>query len=193
MRDREDQESWSEFVEIYGPLIHRFALSRGAHRDAAPDITQEVLRNVAKAMQGFEYDPSKGTFRGWLFTAIRREIGKVAKKAARSPPNANAVDPSQLLDQLPDAREVQAWDLDYQRRLVHWTMEKIRHEFGENGWESFVATAIQGKSPDEIAKKLGVTTGAVYVAKSHVMKRLIEKVQSVDQEEWELDAIRHEG
>ncbi len=55
-----------------------------------------------------------------------------------------------------------------------------------------VATAIQGKSLDEIAKKLGVTTGAVYVAKSRVMKRLIEKVQSVDQEEWELDAIRHE-
>ncbi len=94
----------------------------------------------ARAMQGFEYDPSKCTFRGWLFTAIQREIGKVAKKAARSPANANAVDPSQLLDQLLDAREVQDWDLDYQRRLVHWAMEKIRHEFGENGWESFVAT-----------------------------------------------------
>ncbi|MDA7666627.1 hypothetical protein N8652_03200 [bacterium] len=62
-------------MEVYG-LIHRFALSRGSHRDAAPGIIQEVLRSVAKAMQGFEYDPSKGTFRGWLFTAIRREIGR---------------------------------------------------------------------------------------------------------------------
>ena len=192
VRDREDQESWSEFVEIYGPLIHRFALSRGAHRDAAPDITQEVLRNVAKAMQGFEYDPSKGTFRGWLFTAIRREIGRVAKKTERSPASANGDDPSRLLDQLPDEREAQDWDVDYQRRLVQWAMEKIRHEFGDNGWESFVATAIHGKSPDAIAKKLGVTTGAVYVAKSRVMKRLIEKVRSVDEEEWEMDAIRSE-
>jgi len=193
VRDREDQESRSECVEIYGPLIYRFALSRGAHRDAAPDITQEVLRNVARAMQGFEYDPSKGTFRGWLFTAIRREIGRVAKKAKRTPANPNAEAPDHLLDQLPDEREAQDWDIDYQRRLVHWAMEKIRHEFGENSWESFTATAIHGKSPEATGKKLGVTTGAVYVAKSRVMKRLIEKVQSVDQEEWELDAIRSEA
>ena len=161
VRDREDQSSRSEFVEIYGSLIHRFALSRSSYRDAAPDMIQEVLRSVAKAMQGFEYDPSKGTFRGWLITAIRREIGRVAKKAKRSPASANTIDPNLLLDQLPNEREAQDWKVDYQRHLVHWPIKKIRHEFGENGWESFVATAIHGHSPEAIAKKLGVTTRAV--------------------------------
>ena len=105
---------------------------------------------MAKAMQGFEYDPSKGTFRGWLFTAIRREIGRsgdreigrVAKKAKRSPASANTMYPNLLLDQFPDEREAQDWDVAYQRNFVHWAIKRIRHEFGENGWESFVATAI---------------------------------------------------
>jgi len=172
-------------VEIYGPLIPRFALSRGSHRDAAPDIIQEVLRSVARAMQGSEYDPSKGTFRDWLFTAIRREIGRVAKKAKRSPASANTINPNLLLDQLPDEREAQDWDVDYKRHLVHWAIKRVGHEFGKNGWESFVATAIHGRTPEVIAKKLGVTTRAVYIAKSRVMKRFIEKVHSVDQEESE--------
>ncbi|MCH1506593.1 MAG: sigma-70 family RNA polymerase sigma factor [Verrucomicrobiales bacterium] len=172
-------------MEIYGPLIPRFALSRGSHRDAAPDIIQEVLRSVARAMQGSEYDPSKGTFRDWLFTAIRREIGRVAKKAKRSPASANTINPNLLLDQLPDEREAQDWDVDYKRHLVHWAIKRVGHEFGKNGWESFVATAIHGRTPEVIAKKLGVTTRAVYIAKSRVMKRFIEKVHSVDQEESE--------
>ena len=71
-----------------------------------------------------------------------REIGRVAKKAKRSPASANTMYPNLLLDQFPDEREAQDWDVAYQRNFVHWAIKRIRHEFGENGWESFVATAI---------------------------------------------------
>ena len=193
VRDHEDQESWAEFVEIYGPLIHRFALSRGVHRDNASDITQDVMRNVAKAMHSFEYDPSRGTFRSWLFTIIRREIYRSAEKAKRKPGVANFEDTSELLDKLPDAQEAKDWDADYQLRLVQWAMGKIRHEFSDNVWAAYVATAINGQSPQETAAQLEMSKGSVYVAKSRVLKRLIEKIRSVDEEEWELDAIRKDS
>ena len=189
VRDREDQESWVEFVEIYGPLIHRFALSRGVLRDHAPDITQDVLRNVSRAMHAFEYDRSKGTFRSWLFTIIRREITRTAEKAHRQPGNASDDDPSVMLEQLTDPEESHHWETDYQTRLIHWAMDKIRSEFSEKSWLAFLAIALDGKSPKAVATSLEMSVGSIYVAKSRVLKRLTEKIHSVDEDEWELDLI----
>ena len=113
VRDCDDQDSWGEFVEIYQPLILRFALSRGVNSNDAPDITQDVLRNLARAMHRFEYDPNKGTFRSWLFTVIRREIIRASKKIQRQGGHAGSDDPSDLIDQLPDDQA----SLDWESRL----------------------------------------------------------------------------
>lgn len=192
VRDHSDQQSWMEFVEIYGPLIQRFAISRGVALDTAPDVTQDVLRNVAKAMRSFEYDPEKGTFRSWLFTIIRREIIRTAKKAQRKPGLANEMDPDHVLERLP-AEESQDWDRDYQRRLVQWAMSKIKQEFSEKTWRAFVSTAVQGDSPKEVAAELDLSAGSIYVAKSRILKRLTEKVHSVDEDEWELELAAKHG
>lgn len=193
LRDREDQHSWTEFVEIYGPLIHRFALSRGVpHHDAA-DITQDVLRNVSRAMQRFEYDPKKGSFRSWLFTAVRREIGGAAEKQRRKPGTAGPDDADAYLRQLPDEQDTFDWHGDYQRRLVSWAMAKIKAEFAENTWGAFLALGLEGKSAQEASEALGITVGSAYVAKCRVLKRLTEMIRSVDDEEWEVDLIRSEG
>lgn len=192
VRDRSDQQSWMEFVEIYGPLIQRFAISRGVDRDTAPDVTQDVLQNVVKAMQSFEYDPEKGTFRSWLFTIIRREIIRTAKKANKKPGLANKADPEHLLERLP-AEDSQDWDRDYQKRLVQWAMGKIKREFSDKTWRAFICTAVQGDSPKEVSAELDLSAGAIYVAKSRILKRLTEQVHSVDEDEWELELMAQHG
>ena len=194
VRDRDDQDSWGEFVEIYQPLILRFALSRGVNSNDAPDITQDVLRNLARAMHRFEYDPNKGTFRSWLFTVIRREIIRASKKIQRQGGHAGSDDPSDLIDQLPDEQASLDWEADYQKRLTQWAMGKIKGEFSEKSWCAFAAIAIDGDSPKDTAKRMEMTIGSLYVAKSRILKRLIEKIHSVDEEDWELDIIsRNKG
>src|SRR2546421_11891451 len=74
IRDSEDKDAWRQFVALYAPLIHGLARRRGLQDADAADLTQEVLRSVTAAIPGLDYDPARGSFRGWLFTVTRRRI-----------------------------------------------------------------------------------------------------------------------
>ena len=46
IRDLGDRLGWSEFVDIYAPLIYGFARKSGLQDADAADLTQEVLRGL---------------------------------------------------------------------------------------------------------------------------------------------------
>ena len=48
IRDGRDGDAWQEFVQIYGPVVYRFARNRGLQDADAADLMQDVLRSVAR-------------------------------------------------------------------------------------------------------------------------------------------------
>ena len=48
----------------------------------------------------------------------------------------------------------------------------IRGEFEPRTWEAFWQTAVEGRAAADVAAELGMTPGAVRVAKSRVLHRL---------------------
>src|SRR5215468_8731061 len=74
IRDGRDQEAWRQFVQLYAPVVYAFARKRGLQDADAADLMQDVLRTVAGAAGRLNYDPSRGTFRGWLYTVARNKI-----------------------------------------------------------------------------------------------------------------------
>src|SRR5262249_14669332 len=66
---------------------------------------------------------------------------------------------------------------DYQQRLLAWAADEVRGQVSRNAWQAFWQTAVDAKSAKEVAQALGMTTAAVYLAKSRVMARLKELVQ----------------
>ena len=180
LKDSQDRAAWEEFVEIYGPLVYEYG-RRHALQDAdAADLTQEVLRAVARSAGQFRYDPSRGSFRSWLFTVSRTKRINLGVQGARQPQGTGASDVFEQLNQIParaaDDGESDEWDRAFEQRLLDWAAGRIRGEFKESTWRAFAMTALEGTSPQSVAAELRMTIGAVYAARYRVLARLRETI-----------------
>jgi RNA polymerase sigma factor (sigma-70 family) len=182
IRDPKDRLAWGEFVRVYAPLIHAYGRRRGLQDSDAADLTQEVLHRVARASAGFEYDPAKGSFRGWLLTVTRNELIKLAARKARQASGAGDTDVHRFLEQQTDAADEDAWRREYQWNLFQWAANKVRGEFREPTWQAFWRTAVLANAVDQVARDLQLSPGAVYVARSRVTARIRQEIEAVEGE-----------
>jgi RNA polymerase sigma factor (sigma-70 family) len=184
LRDQQDDAAWTRFVDVYGPLVFRYAQRRGFQDADAADLTQDVLHSVARAMRSFQYDRTRGSFRGWLFTATRRAWQRArANRRQQAQAVGSEVDrlveggPARTIDQ-----ERGEWDHEFDGRLFDWAAQQVRGEVQAPTWEAFWRTAVEHANPCEVAAALGLSVGAVYVAKSRVLARLRTVIQEVQRD-----------
>src|SRR5438034_674593 len=85
LRRHADADAWAEFLALYGPAVFGYFRRRGLQEADAVDLTQEVFRAVAGAIERFEYQPARGRFRAWLFTIVSREFLKFRQRCGRLP------------------------------------------------------------------------------------------------------------
>ena len=211
IRNSGDREAWHQFVDLYAPLIYGLARKRGLQDADAADVTQEVFRAVANRIarnqesevrdqnsevrsqrsEGqesgiWEYDPKRGSFRSWLYTVTRHKISDFL--AGRKQPRGTGDTGTQrFLEKQPGTYEDESdWQRKYQQRLFAWAAERIQVEFQEPTWKAFWQLAVEGKSGEETARSLGMSVGAVYVAKSRVLARLKKEIEELNREksEW---------
>lgn len=187
IRDGRDSEAWHEFVQLYGPVVYRFARNRGLQDADAADLMQDVLRSVARNAHRMEYDPKRGTFRGWLYTVTRNKIYNFLSAQRNRPRGTGDRDAHERLDATP-AREDEygpdaEWEREYQRELSARAMEMVRYEFQPATWQAFWETAVEGKAASEVGAGLNMSPGAVYVAKSRVLARLRDEVKRLMDDE----------
>src|SRR5439155_13101312 len=85
----------------------------------------------------------------------------------------------QRLQELPAREEDQSawWDQEYERRVFTWAAEQARSAFRSSTWQAFWQTAVEGKTGPQVARALGMSVAAVYLAKGRVMARLKELIQ----------------
>ena len=174
LRDSQDHEAWTQFVNVYGPLIYGFARRQGLQDADAADLTQEVLQAVAGAIRGLDYDPTRGSFRGWLFTVVRSRLSNFRRRR-RSHLDEGSGDTAvqQTLAGVPAPDHDGAWwDQEHERRLFAWAAEQVRPAVEPGTWRAFWGTAVEGRATKDVAADLAMTPGAVRVAKSRVLHRL---------------------
>ena len=180
IRDAQDREAWAQFVEVYAPLVYGLGRKRGLQDADAADLTQEVLRAVARSAERLDYDPRRGSFRGWLYTVARNKLNNFLAGQRRQSRGSGDTDAQHLLEAQP-AREMEEsqWELEYQRRLFHWAAEQIRTGFEDSTWQAFWRTAVDGRPASEVADELGMNVGAVYMSKSRVLTRLRQELSGL--------------
>ncbi|HLN31076.1 MAG TPA: sigma-70 family RNA polymerase sigma factor [Gemmataceae bacterium] len=184
IRDARDTEAWQRFVSLYAPLMYGFARKRGLQDSDAADLTQDVLRSVAMAAAGFNYDPRRGTFHGWLFTVVHNKLQDFLAKQSRLCRGSGDTDVLvRLEEQVSPPHEDEAfWNREYERQLMARALELVRGSFQDLTWQAFWQTAIEGKKAKEVAAGLGLSVAAVYMAKSRVIAQLKEQVRQLQKD-----------
>src|SRR5215510_6591385 len=84
VRRRDDQAAWQRFVELYAPLLFRWAQRAGLAEPDAADLVQDVLAALLDELPAFEYD-ARRSFRGWLKTVT---INKCRERQRKRQPAA---------------------------------------------------------------------------------------------------------
>jgi len=181
IRDPRDAGAWRQFGELYEPLIYGYARKHGLQDADAADLTQDVMRLVAGAVRGLDYDPACGSFRGWLFTVVRNQLRKFVHHQERPGRGTGDTDAQRLLEEQPAPEEEQAsWDAEYGRRLFAYAAEVVRGDFQEATWQAFWQTAVEGRPAKLVAEELGLSVAAAYLAKGRVMARLKEQIRVLE-------------
>jgi RNA polymerase sigma-70 factor (ECF subfamily) len=184
LRDGSNHVAWREFIELYSPMVYSFARSRGLQDADAADLMQDVMRSVMRAIGRFDYDRQQGTFRSWLFTITRNKVFSFLSARRIRPQASGDTGTNRLLDNQPDPNDdSDQWETEYQRRLASLAMQRVKGEFQEKTWRAFWLTAVEGVAAADAGKQVGISPGAVYVAKSRVLARLKEEVEAIERQE----------
>jgi RNA polymerase sigma-70 factor (ECF subfamily) len=182
VRDVGDGRAWAEFVDLYAPLVYRLGRRHGLQDADAADLTQDVLRAVVGAMPRFDYDFRRGSFRGWLFTVARNRLRKLFQARRRQPQGSGDPASDAVLQQQPAAEDVARWEREYRERLFGWAAEKARENFRPATWQAFWRTAVGGEDARQVGVSLGMSVGAVYIARNRALARIRQLVQQLEEE-----------
>jgi RNA polymerase sigma factor (sigma-70 family) len=181
LADPRDRAAWREFVELYGTLVYRFARRRGLQDADASDLTQDVFLAIARTAGHWRYDSQKGSFRGWLYGVTRHRLAKFARKRHPRAVGGDAGPATaELVDSNPEWEA--AWEREFQQQLFSRAAARVCGRFAPGTWQAFWQTAVEGREPPVVAAELGLSVGAVYVAKSRVLARVAEEVRAIQSE-----------
>lgn len=175
----DDTAAWDRLVTLYAPLVLYWCRRWDLQEQDSADVFQEVFLAVAKHIGGFHKDRQGDTFRGWLRTITRNKVLDHFRRLGREPGGVGGTDALRNLSALPApaSPELQSVaDDQAERGLFYRGLDFIRAEFEPKTWQAFWKTAVEGRATGDVAADLGMTSGAVRVAKSRVLNRLREEL-----------------
>ena len=180
LKDRRDREAWGEFLEIYRPLVCRLAAAQGLQHADAEDVAQQVFASVAGAVERWQPDAERAKFRTWLTTIARNAILNALARRPLDRASGDTVERDLLAACAADPAESQLLVAESRREVFQWAARRVREEFKPQTWDAFWLTAVEGRTIAEAAAAIQKQPGAIYAARSRVMRRLRQIVS-----EWQ--------
>lgn len=165
LRQPDNQLAWHRFVSSYRPLILEW-VRRLLPEAEAEDVTQVVLGELVRCLPTFEYDPGRGSFRGYLRTLVKTKVVDHWRRSAAHPQPALTRDGE--FDDWPDPASLDALADDLDARLRHdlaraeLIVDQIRRRVSSETWQAFWLVQVMGRAPREVARLQGCSVEAVY-------------------------------
>ncbi len=182
LAEASDVTAWQEFAEIYTPALLTLVQRRGLQKADAEDVVQEILFGVARSIGRFEPDASRAKFRTWLCRITRNLIADFMEGKGRQPPQSEPHAESALVDRQTSSAQAEI-DSEVRASIFRIATRRVKQRVESKTWQAFELTALENQPTEQVARKLGLSPGALYVAKCRVMKAIRLEVQRMlDQE-----------
>jgi len=170
-----DQISWHRFIAVYEPMLHRWLRIRGFPEHLVLDVIGDVYLKLVHHMPSFVYNRHR-SFRGWLRTVVENAAADSEKRAFRR--YETLVDfqsatventHSQRLHQQDD-RDLDEFvdEIDDRMRIASAVVKRVKKRVGRKTWQAFYLTEVEGNSCEDVALKLRMKPGSVYVYRFRV-------------------------
>lgn len=171
------EAAWSEFYALYGPIIARFARSRGVRAEEIDDLAQEVVAGFFAAQPRFVYDPAKGRFRAYLMACVANALRSRLRRNPPLPAGIGAPDAEAMRSDETD------WDAAWKAAALDAAVARLRAHYADNPtFQAFEAVVIRGQSPEVVAALLGLSRDSVYQAKTRLLAKLRLELDGIEQQ-----------
>lgn len=187
--DWKDQRSWDEFYRTYWRLIFSVAIKAGLRNEEAWDVVQETILTIAKQTAKGQYDPTKGSFKMWLWHVTRWRINDQFRQ--RKKDTASLINGADNSDKEPladiadtgDDNFAAIWEREWQQNIMKAALERVKMKVSPLQFQIFDYNVLRGMSATEVRKRLGVSIAQVYLAKHRVGGVLKKEVAYIREQE----------
>ena len=172
----ERDAAWVRFFGLYEPAIKRFVVWHDSSHDP-DDVVQDIFLKLVNVVQSGGYDSSKGSFRAFLATMIRRHLVSLYRKdqarGAGMHVDIDDVEPAMSADV---AEQIDLkWRMARHQSAIDHVLTKTA--ISAQSRDIYRAYVEEGRSLDEVVAQFGVTKSVIYKIKSRVeqMAAIIEE------------------
>jgi RNA polymerase sigma-70 factor (ECF subfamily) len=182
LRVLEDSVAWAQFMRVYLPMVEMWGSRRGLQIQDIEELTSRLLTKLVQAIPHFEYDPDRGSFRGWLKTIVQHEVVNLAQEQKRRLPGDQGTGNSDVQDQLIEFADtldaLVAGIHDQSEVLLRSVQDAMREVQGEchgdeqRSWEAFRRIFLSEEAIEPVASSLGLTYHAAAMRVQRIKKRI---------------------
>jgi RNA polymerase sigma-70 factor (ECF subfamily) len=176
-----EEDAWKDLTDLYRPLIIGWLNRQGVPAGDLEDLSQDVLVTVVKHLPSFEHSGNRGAFRSWLRTIVCSRTTDYWRATVERTPASGGSGVTAALQEImdPDSDLNRQWDEEHDRYVLGCLLALVEQEFGRQTFLAFRRLALDGASGAAVARELGLSVTAVYVAKSRVLQRIRQEAEGL--------------
>jgi RNA polymerase sigma-70 factor (ECF subfamily) len=161
LQDAGTDDSMRALYRAYGPELYGFAVTALGDRGLAEELVQEVFTRVWRKADS--YDPSRASFRTWLYGIARNAIIDQKRRASVRPA---------LAAHEVDTDEQGGLDRSLEQALLRWQVSAALDRLTPEHRQVIRLAHFQGLTLREIADRTGIPLGTVKSRTSYALRGL---------------------
>ncbi|MCY3005284.1 MAG: sigma-70 family RNA polymerase sigma factor [Planctomycetota bacterium] len=168
-----DQDAFRMITELYAGLVYHWIRKSGLSPENAQDTSQEVFISVNRKLKNFQRTKAGQSFRAWIRVITRRKIVDHFRKntGVENPFGGDIT----LIDFETFEKNEEDEENNQDKAIVYKkALQFIKGEFADKDCKAFLMLVVDESPAKDVAQSLGMSVNSVYIAKSRILKRLLD-------------------